>query len=138
MVHCCILAFLRLIVEQIDGKYITWKQLWDLYDNLRELQAGSCGLSLVPKLKREHLQLTSYSRMRVDLAAQVTCCNKLCTVLIIYIFFSKVLSKSVCDALAYYNNPDTEQTQKFILMTDRFFDCLNVRNRSEWAFRKKK
>ncbi len=43
----------------------------------------------------------------------------------------------MCDALAYYNNPDTEQTQKFILMMDRFFDCLNVRNRSEWAFRKK-
>ncbi len=82
----CILALLRLIVEQIDGKYITWKQLWDLYDKLRELQAGSCGLSLVPELKREHLQLTSYSRMRVDLAAQVTCCNKLCTVLIIYFF----------------------------------------------------
>ena len=30
----------------------------------------SSGLSLLPKLKREHIQLT-YSKMRVDLAAQV-------------------------------------------------------------------
>ena len=31
----------------------------------------SSGLLLVPKLKMEHIQLMSYSRMRVDLAAQV-------------------------------------------------------------------
>ena len=80
-----------------NGKYITWKHLWDLYDKISELQASSCGLTLVPKLKRvhlqltsfrtacslcgltlvpklkrEHLQLTSYSQMRVDLAAQVS------------------------------------------------------------------
>ena len=35
----------------------------------------SSGLSLVPKLKKEHLELTSFSRMRVDLAAQVDCCS---------------------------------------------------------------
>ena len=29
------------------------------------------GLSLVPKLKYEHIYLTSYSKMRVDLAVQV-------------------------------------------------------------------
>jgi len=29
------------------------------------------GLRLVPKLKYEHIYLTSYSKMRVDLAAQV-------------------------------------------------------------------
>ena len=29
------------------------------------------GLKLIPKLKREHVALNSYSRMRVDLAAQV-------------------------------------------------------------------
>ena len=38
-------------------------------------QGDDAGLSLVPKLKYEHLLLTSYSKMRVDLAAQirVTC-----------------------------------------------------------------
>ena len=30
------------------------------------------GLSLIPKLKYEHLHLTSFSKMRVDLAAQVS------------------------------------------------------------------
>ena len=35
------------------------------------MQAQSLGLSLVPKLKLEHLQLTSFSKMRVDLAAEV-------------------------------------------------------------------
>ena len=33
---------------------------------------GKCsGLALVPKLKYEHIKLTSFSKMRVDLAAQV-------------------------------------------------------------------
>ena len=29
------------------------------------------GVTIVPKLKREHIKLTSFSKMRVDLAAQV-------------------------------------------------------------------
>ena len=41
------------------------------------------------------------------------------------------------NALAYYNNPDTEETQRFVSMIDKFFDCLNVRNRSEWALKRK-
>ena len=32
----------------------------------------SPGLTLLPKLKYEHINLTSFSKMRVDLAAQVT------------------------------------------------------------------
>jgi hypothetical protein len=40
--------------------------------NLYMKDAGKCsGLSLVPKLKYEHLHLTSFSKMRVDLAVQV-------------------------------------------------------------------
>ena len=53
----------------------------------------------------------------------------------VYVF--QVLSKSVSNALAYYNNPDTEETQRFVSMIDKFFDCLNVRNRSEWALKRK-
>ena len=52
-------------------------------------------------------------------------------------YMLQVLSKSVSDALAYYNDPDTEETQRFISMMDRFFDCLNVRNKSEWALKRK-
>ena len=56
---------------QVNGQYIEWKQLQDLYEKLSGMSVQSHGLSLVPKLKREHVYLTSFSRMRVDLAAQV-------------------------------------------------------------------
>ena len=36
------------------------------------------GLTLATKLKREHVYLTSFSKMRVDLAAQVLCCKCVC------------------------------------------------------------
>lgn len=35
----------------------------------------SSGLSLIPKLKIEHVHLTSFSRMRMDIAAQVSQCD---------------------------------------------------------------
>ena len=43
----------------------------ELYTNNRT-QAEDTGLALVPRLKYEHVHLTSYSKMRVDLAAQVS------------------------------------------------------------------
>ena len=42
---------------QINGKHISWRHLEELY--------------LLKKIKLEHLKLTSFSRMRVDLVAQV-------------------------------------------------------------------
>ena len=56
----------------MNGQYIEWKQLQELYEKLSGMTVRSLGLSLVPKLKREHVWLTSFSRMRVDLAAQVS------------------------------------------------------------------
>ena len=38
---------------------------------MQKLQSMAAGISLVPKLKMEHIELTPFSRMRVDLAAQV-------------------------------------------------------------------
>ena len=38
---------------------------------LYEMTLRSEGLTSLPKLKFEHVNLTSYSRMRVDLAAEV-------------------------------------------------------------------
>ena len=35
------------------------------------MKVQSNSLSFLPKLKREHIELTSFSRMRVDLATQV-------------------------------------------------------------------
>jgi hypothetical protein len=51
-----------------DGKTICLQHIIDLYE--RDGGKGS-GLSMVPKLKYEHLHLTPFSKMRVDLAAQV-------------------------------------------------------------------
>ena len=45
-----------------------------LYEKILSTSADSQGLSLTPKLKSEHIQLNSYSRMRVDLAAKVYLC----------------------------------------------------------------
>ena len=42
----------------------------DLYHKNRA-NAEDSGLALLPKLKFEHVHLTSFSKMRVDLAAQV-------------------------------------------------------------------
>jgi len=54
---------------QCNGKQISWGHLRSLYQR----DSGKCtGLSLVPKLKSEHINLTAFSKMRVDLAAQVS------------------------------------------------------------------
>ena len=37
----------------------------------RDIAPGK-GIRLIPKIKKEHISLTSFSKMRVDLAAQVT------------------------------------------------------------------
>jgi hypothetical protein len=98
-----------------NGKYISWQHVKDFYDK----DNGKCsGLSMVPKLKYEHLYLTSFSKMRVDLAAQV-------------------LSESLGKALALTGGPEAEETSKFILMFDKFFDIFNVSNFSNWARHRK-
>ena len=56
---------------QCNGMDISWKHLTELYEKNRA-QAPDAGLALLPKLKYEHVHLTSYSKMRVDLAAQVS------------------------------------------------------------------
>ena len=52
---------------QINGSHISWHHLTDL----QKKATSRTGLSLLPKIKSEHLHLTSYSRMKVYLAAQV-------------------------------------------------------------------
>lgn len=49
----------------------------------------------------------------------------------------QVLSKSVHDAFSYFGDPATKATTKFVLMFDRFFDCMNVRSPNEWITKKK-
>ena len=60
MVNCSLLV-------QKDGKHISWTHLVKLYDQ----NSAASGLTFNMKLKREHVFLNSYSRMRVNLAVQV-------------------------------------------------------------------
>ena len=55
---------------------------------------------------------------------------------IIYVF-EQVLSKTVCDAFAYFGDPETEQLQKFEANFDRFFYCMNARNMDELSRKRK-
>ena len=62
----------NLISLQCNGKLISWDHLKSLY--LEDTEAGY-GIRRLPKLKYEHIHLTSFSKMRVDLAAQVNTFN---------------------------------------------------------------
>ena len=56
------------ITQQNNGKSISWSHLTELYH--RNTSPGM-GIRIVPKLKFEHISLTLFSKMLVDLAAQV-------------------------------------------------------------------
>ena len=56
---------------QCNGSEIRWKYILDLYLRNTGQITETPGLSLVPKIKYEHVYLTSFSKMRVDLAAEV-------------------------------------------------------------------
>ena len=53
-----------------------WDHIVDLYFEDSGSSKSTAGLCLVSKLKYEHVYLSSFSKMRVDLAAQVcVSCN---------------------------------------------------------------
>lgn len=93
-----------------DGKHILWSHLADLYMKCRSNEITP-GLTIVPRLKYEHIHLSNFSKMRVDLAAQV-------------------LSNSVGKALKTMQLPEVEKTAEFALFFNKLFDCLNVSNLS--------
>lgn len=68
-IHACMHEHSHYVITymQCNGKEISWTHLMTLYERNR----SDSGLVLCPKLKFEHLNLTSFSKMRVDLAAQV-------------------------------------------------------------------
>ena len=57
---------------QNNGKNISWKHLMKLYTTAQDPSKHASGLSILPKLKYEHVYLTSFSKMHVDPAAQVS------------------------------------------------------------------
>ena len=96
-----------------DGQYLLWQHITEIFyhdvDN---------GLKLLPRLSYEHVNLTPYSVMRVNLAAQV-------------------LSTSFAAVLKTFGPPETAATAKLCKMVDGFFDCLNVRNTTEHQRKRK-
>ena len=76
------------------------------------------GLKLLPRLTHEHIHLNAYSVMRVSLAAQV-------------------LSASVASVLKTFGPLEASATAKLCEMVDGFFDCLNVRSRTEHVRKRK-
>ena len=65
-----VFTIINLVTLQCNGQAIDWRYIIQLY----EQNAGSPvnqGICLVPKIKYEHVHLTNFSKMHVDLAAQV-------------------------------------------------------------------
>ena len=95
------------------GMYILWQHIAQLlYQDVEN------GLKLLPKITYEHINLSSYSVMRVNLAAQV-------------------LSATMAAVLKAYSPPDTAGTARLCEMVDSFFDCLNVRSTTEHQRKRK-
>ena len=59
------------LMLQCCGMGTQWTLLAALYYRDAGAHREAAGLALVPKLKYEHIHLTTFSKMRVDLAAQV-------------------------------------------------------------------
>ena len=70
------------------------------------------GLKLLHRITSDHVRLTSYSVMKVNLAAQVLL----------------LLSSTVAAVLTKFGAPEASATAKYCSMMDKFFDCLNVRS----------
>ena len=108
------------------------------------MAVASHGILLLPRLKLEHVKLTFFSRMRVDLASQVSMqyltivpvalCILINFVYLLYTHCTHAGFKS--NAFAYFDDSTTKETQRFVSYFDRFFDCLNVRNLSDGRRRK--
>ena len=96
-----------------DGLFILWQHIAQLY-----YQDIDNGLKLLPKLTYDHINLSSYSIMRMGLAAQV-------------------LSASVAAVLQSFGAQESAATAKLCYMIDSFFDCLNVRSLREHQKKRK-
>ena len=85
------------------GHYVLWQHIVRMF--YQDLESG---LTLLPRITADHINLNAYSIMRVNLAAQV-------------------LNSSVSTVLTAFGTRGTAGTAKLCRMVDSFFDCLNVR-----------
>lgn len=75
---------------QKDGCYIAWQHLIDLYERDK---GKATGLAMATKLKFEHIHLTSFAKMRVDLAAQVMYITLDVVIVFIVVIMNRYLAK---------------------------------------------
>ena len=123
---------------QINGKDISWQHLVKLYEENAGQSTDTLDLVLLHKVKYDHVYLNSYSKMKVNLAAQVfTDCYAWSQYDIqilnqhYKIHALQVLSTSVGHAMELMGDPAMSETIRFVKMFDRWFDCLNVGSMSE-------
>jgi len=88
-----------------NGKSISWKDVVRLYEEHCE----QTEFRLCPKLTKSHVYLTSFSKMRVSLAAQV-------------------MSATVANGLQMIYGPAVSSTVEFISIINKWFDIVNVKN----------
>ena len=91
-----------------DGKSISWLHILQLYEEY--VEPGLFATAY--KLTRQHVDLTAFSVMKVNLAAQI-------------------MSRTVANALEEQYGERVSETVNFIRHMNRFFDCLNVRSTGE-------
>ena len=89
--------------------FFSWSHIARLY--YEDLESGL-------KFTSDHINLTSYFVMRVNLAAQV-------------------LSETVDNVLNNFGPEEAEGTRQFYIMMDTFFDCLNVPNTEKHIIKRK-
>ena len=96
-----------------DGKYLLWQHIARMY-----FMDAESPLKVLPKITYDHISLTPYSVMRVDLAAQI-------------------LSSTMASVLSHHGGNELSGTSKYCDMIDKFFDCMNVRSVSEHIRKRK-
>ena len=72
----------------------------------------------MPKITSDQVKLTSYSVIRVNLAAQV-------------------LNSTMSSVLTQFGPPEASSTAEYCKMIDQFFDCLNARSLDEHLRKRK-
>ena len=134
--HLCIFNIMLIFFDiQCNGSDIKWKYITDLYLRNTGQVTKTSGLSLMPKIKYEHVHLTSFSKIRVDLAAQVCMVFNASSIFSIFIF--KVMSETVSKALKFTGDEEAAETAQFIEMVDKRFYCLNVSTLSKGKMKSK-
>jgi len=96
-----------------NGQFILWQHISQMF-----YQDVDNGLKLLPKITYDHINLNSYSVMRVNLAAQV-------------------LSATMAAVLKTFGPAEAAATSKFCEMVDGFIDCVNVRSTAEHQRKRK-